>query len=101
MNIYSDKKEIIDGLKNGAFSDLWHINKDKIKVCKDCEYRYMCVDNRIPIKEAEGEFFFSTECNYNPYIGKWRGEPGYKKLSNLESINISLTFPPLHSQSSS
>jgi hypothetical protein len=22
-----------------------------------------------------------TECNYNPYLAKWRGEPGYAPLA--------------------
>ncbi len=28
------------------FQQLWHLNKDKINVCKDCQYRYMCPDCR-------------------------------------------------------
>jgi hypothetical protein len=60
---------------------IWFISKDKIDVCKHCEFRYMCVDNRIPIKRNEVEWFYATECNYNPFIAKWVGENGYKSLT--------------------
>ncbi|MEK7634705.1 MAG: radical SAM protein [Patescibacteria group bacterium] len=50
------------------------LNKDKIEVCKDCEYRYCCFDCRPKAKKASfnGNFFAKpSECLYNPYSGKW------------------------------
>lgn len=61
--------------------EMWTAKKDHCDVCKHCEFRYMCVDNRIPIKRNKGEWYFESECNYNPFIAKWSGEDGYKKLS--------------------
>ena len=40
----------------------------------------MCIDNRVPIQRSEKEWFMKTECNYNPYISKWKGQTGYKSL---------------------
>jgi hypothetical protein len=40
----------------------------------------MCVDNRIPKQTKVGSWYYETECNYNPYISKWKGEGGYKTL---------------------
>jgi len=67
---------------NSKISKLWNINKDVIDICKDCEFRYMCVDNRIPLKKDDDtSFYFEHECAYNPYISKWYGEENYISLN--------------------
>ncbi|AUS06722.1 grasp-with-spasm system SPASM domain peptide maturase [Pseudotamlana carrageenivorans] len=53
-----------------GFQHLWALTKDKIGVCKDCEFRYMCPDNRIPIK-IEDRYIHNTDCNYSPYTNTW------------------------------
>jgi radical SAM protein with 4Fe4S-binding SPASM domain len=70
------------------FTKLWNIKKDDTKVCKDCEYRYMCVDDRIPIKISETEYKYSTECGYNPYIAKWQDEEGWISVEQLQKENF-------------
>lgn len=42
--------------------------KDKIEICRDCEYRYCCFDCRI---KAKNFYAKPTDCLYNPYAGKW------------------------------
>lgn len=37
---------LIKAIKAKGFKDLWAINKDKILVCQDCEFRYICTDCR-------------------------------------------------------
>lgn len=65
------------------FTTYWNANKDKCDVCKDCEFRHMCIDNRVPIKRnGKDEWYFNTPCDYNPYIGKWANEAGYKDLES-------------------
>lgn len=60
-----------DVLGRDDFLKLGAIKKDDIMVCKDCEYRYMCVDARTP--EKKNEFFaFAKACSYDPYSGKWK-----------------------------
>lgn len=66
------------------FQIFWTISKDKIDICKDCELRYMCVDNRIPQRRKKDEYFFLNECCYNPYIAKWQGEQDYESVQDFE-----------------
>ncbi len=53
------------------FQKLWKVKKDDIKICQDCEFRYMCVDSREPILK-EGEWTFENGCDYDPYSGVWK-----------------------------
>lgn len=46
----------------------WGLSKDKIDICKDCEYRYVCNDCR-PISSSLHDR--GKICSYNPYTGKW------------------------------
>lgn len=46
---------------------LWNINKDKIEICKDCELRYMCIDDRVP-KFNNNIWQYDTKCHYDPYL---------------------------------
>ncbi|HNW99209.1 MAG TPA: grasp-with-spasm system SPASM domain peptide maturase [Bacteroidales bacterium] len=68
---------LADAVEKSGFKDLWFVNKDKIDVCKDCEFRYMCTDCRVFIKKPENIFSQPVKCTYNPYIAKWKGEEGY------------------------
>jgi SPASM domain peptide maturase of grasp-with-spasm system len=70
----SDFKNLI---KNKGFTKHWNITKDQIDVCKDCEFRHMCTDCRIFIKDPENIYSQPAKCTYNPYIAKWQGEDGY------------------------
>jgi radical SAM protein with 4Fe4S-binding SPASM domain len=77
-NIRTDK--ISDVVNSPIFQYIWYINKDKISVCKDCEFRYMCLDCR-----QIAEYIFSQpNCKYNPYIAKWLGEEGYMSIAECE-----------------
>nr|WP_321354511.1 grasp-with-spasm system SPASM domain peptide maturase [uncultured Draconibacterium sp.] len=71
---YGNVKELgLDELVSSAdYTQYWKVNKDKTEVCKDCEFRYMCIDSRIPLKNtATGLFYFNSECSYSPYTCKW------------------------------
>jgi len=75
---------ILDMIFNDEIS-LWKVKKDLIDVCKDCEFRYMCVDYRIPEQRDDKTWYFKSECTYNPYISKWEHEENYL---DLESCGI-------------
>lgn len=60
----------------------WTASKDKCLVCKDCDLRHVCIDNRIPYRSKIGEWYHKDECSYNPYICKWKGEQGYRTLKD-------------------
>jgi SPASM domain peptide maturase of grasp-with-spasm system len=78
---------LLEIINSDSFQKYWKIKKDDILVCKNCEYKYMCVDSRVPIKLAEN-YYFNEECNYNPYISKWKDENGYKNLKD-SGVDIS------------
>lgn len=40
--------------------------------CKDCEFRYMCPDNRIPLKKDNNTYYHDNSCNYDPYSNIWQ-----------------------------
>jgi SPASM domain peptide maturase of grasp-with-spasm system len=68
-------KEVIS---TPEFRKIWYISKNKIEICKDCEFRFMCIDNREPIHKEDSElFYYSGFCKYNPYTAKWQGHPGF------------------------
>ncbi len=78
LNSVEDLKEIIS---TPAFQKYWFVHKDLCDVCKHCEFRHMCVDNRMPFERADNQWYHKIECNYNPFIAKWEGEIGYRTLS--------------------
>ncbi|MFK8045059.1 MAG: hypothetical protein AB8B72_06170 [Crocinitomicaceae bacterium] len=87
-------EDIKNIISTSSFQRYWKAHKDITDVCKDCEFRHMCVDNRVPIARSKNEWFHIVECNYNPYIAKWKGEKGYRSLeecgvlSNEEGFQI-------------
>ena len=53
------------------FQESWHIAKDDINICKDCEHRYICTDCRAFTSNGN-KFDKPLNCNYDPYSAKWR-----------------------------
>lgn len=80
INELENTENILKIIESNEFQKYWYVHKGIIDVCKQCEFRHMCVDNRIPIQRNEKDWYFKTECNYNPYIAKWKDEDGYKTL---------------------
>lgn len=80
--------------RHPVLTKYWFVTKARTDVCKDCEFRNMCVDSRPPVARNPDEYFHAHECNYNPYICKWKGEDGYRTLaecgvvSNAEGFTI-------------
>lgn len=67
-NIRTDS--LIEVYRNKNFRKYWFITKDKIAVCKDCEYRYVCPDCRAFVKNKFGK---PDKCPYDPYRATWNG----------------------------
>lgn len=64
-NIY---KQSLGEIVNGLAQNYWRISSDKIDKCKDCEYRYACMDCRVlSLKSGRGLFSKPVRCNYDPY----------------------------------
>jgi SPASM domain peptide maturase of grasp-with-spasm system len=86
-------KEVVE---KPEFKKLWHISKDQIDVCKDCEFRYMCTDCRCFIKDPENIYSQPAKCTYNPYIGKWEGQEGYVVVEECGTYCKETGFVPNH-----
>lgn len=91
-NIHTEKLEKI--IKKRNFQKLWTITKDTILTCSVCEFRYMCVDSRIPVQIKDGHWQHLTSCTYNPYICKWQGEEGYVPVEECGTYSRETGFVP-------
>jgi hypothetical protein len=63
--------QLLGIISSPEFQYYWFVHKGICAVCQDCEYRHMCVDNRVPICREDGSWYHALACNYNPYTGKW------------------------------
>ena len=68
-SIYKNKLE--DVIRSNNFKKLWKINKDKINICQDCEFRHICTDCRAYLERPEDIFSKPLKCGYNPYTNEW------------------------------
>jgi len=62
---------LAEAIEKPDFKKYWNINKDKIHVCKDCEFRYICTDYRAYVKDPKDILSKPLKCSYNPYEGNW------------------------------
>lgn len=58
---------LIEIINKEEFKKYWYICKDKIQICSDCEFRYMCCDCRAFIKEPNNIYSKPAKCTYDPY----------------------------------
>lgn len=68
-NIHSSN--IVETVNSESFQKLWKINKDQIKICQDCEYRYNCIDCRAILTDEQDPFSKPKHCSYDPYNATW------------------------------
>lgn len=61
-------KELLEIISLEEYKSYWYLTKDKIEVCKDCEYRNVCNDCRAFISNKYSK---PVKCRYNPYKGIW------------------------------
>jgi len=66
-----DKSSMLEAVEKKGFKNLWQINKDQIKVCKDCEFRYICTDCRAYVEDIDDKYSKPKKCAYNPYTAEW------------------------------
>lgn len=93
----SEKFQLEKAIQKFDFTELWSTNKDKCSVCNSCEFRYMCIDNRIPVATTNvEELRYMEECSYNPFISKWSDEEGYISFAKLGDYLKTGEFIPNH-----
>lgn len=89
-NIYSISQIKLKSIfKSHSFRNLGNVKKNETLICRECEFRFMCVDPRVPKLNSKGLWYHETECSYNPYISKWSHEQGFKTLEEC-GIQINL-----------
>jgi hypothetical protein len=76
MNVLNLEEIILDK----DFNKFWNVKKEDTLVCSICEFRRLCIDNRIPIKINE-KWIHNKECDYNPFISKWKFEQFFLNLN--------------------
>lgn len=60
---------LLAALHKQGFKDVWAIGKDKVNICRHCEFRYMCTDCRAYVKDTE--YSKPAKCRYDPCTGTW------------------------------
>lgn len=73
------KQSLPEIIKGASLRQLWKTSKDKVGVCKDCEYRYACLDCRPLATEMGEEYSRGKVCLYDPYNGAWGAEKTRKE----------------------
>jgi SPASM domain peptide maturase of grasp-with-spasm system len=69
-NVYKD--DLIQIIKEDkSLKAFWETSKDQIEECKNCEFRYICPDNRIPLKTESKKIVHESGCIYNPETNQW------------------------------
>ena len=64
-----------------GFKKFWEVKKEDTLVCNVCEFKRFCVDNNTPVP-INNKWKYEKECDYNPYISKWKNEEGYLALQD-------------------
>ncbi len=62
---------LTEALEKKGFKAYWKINKDKIKICKDCEFRHICTDCRAYLEDPKDIYSKPLKCGYDPYTNVW------------------------------
>ncbi|TDG35653.1 hypothetical protein EZJ43_11565 [Pedobacter changchengzhani] len=87
-NINEMKSDVfLETISSSEFRELGEVKKTGTLVCCDCEFRYMCIDSRVPLK-GKDKWYHDVECTYNPYLSVWENEEGYVNL-NDSGVNVS------------
>lgn len=61
-------------VEDKEFTKVWNLSKDAIKVCKDCEFRYICMDCRAFVSDTNDKLSKPLRCSYDPYSAEWQND---------------------------
>jgi SPASM domain peptide maturase of grasp-with-spasm system len=64
--------ELKEVITKPDFQKLWHIKKDDVKKCQECEFRYICTDCRAYIDDPHDVYSAPLKCGYEPHTGEWQ-----------------------------
>jgi len=61
-------RQNLQSIINGRAQKYWSVTLDKVDKCKDCEYRFACIDCRVlSLKAGKGFYGEPQRCDYDPY----------------------------------
>jgi len=63
--------DFADVLQHPGFRQYWHMNKDQVSVCRNCEFRYVCTDCRAYLEQPHDLYSKPQKCGYDPYTCTW------------------------------
>jgi len=70
-NVYSNDDTPGEILRRGLLDNYWYLTKDKMETCKNCEYRYGCIDCTILTHNfVHGAISKNLFCLYSPFVGQ-------------------------------
>ena len=58
-------------VEDAAFRKLWHLHKEQVSVCRDCEFRHVCTDCRAFLEDPHNLYSKPLKCGYDPYTATW------------------------------
>lgn len=59
---------------NFGLQTITQITKDEVKICRDCEFRYVCTDCRVFRSDPSDLYSKPANCSYNPYTATWENK---------------------------
>ncbi len=65
------KNSLVTVARDLNFRKIWSISKQNISVCKNCEFRLICIDCRVYIEDQNDEYSKPKKCKYDPYEMKF------------------------------
>lgn len=89
-NVSTESIQKIRGKK--GFQALWKAKKADTDICRDCEFKIMCIDQRPLFQRGNKSWYSTIECDYNPYICLAKGEKDYRSLAECGVFSTKRTF---------
>ena len=86
-NIFDTKISTV--IQKSDFVEKWLINKDQIEICRDCEFRYNCMDCRAYLEDPSNNYSKPLKCGYSPYTNVWE-EWSVNPLKNVAKTHYNL-----------
>lgn len=65
-----NSQEIATIINQTDFQEIWHFHNDEIEKCKDCQFRYACLDDSEVLIQ-NGQKIKKQDCGFNPVTNTW------------------------------
>lgn len=89
---------IVAMVESEEVQKIWTLTKDHIEKCKNCEFRYACLNSQIFRKSVNKYSSQPMNCFYNPDKGEWEKKDVIEKMFHPLSISSSGSIQINHSK---